>query len=307
MLKVKLPEVDTLSLRSDSLSRSRRDSSRTPPMEFVPAQLRTFGGAANLLGVPGCLGPAALGSLDSDDEDCEVVVGIRPKSSPVPRRKTSTSDEESEGVQQERRTTALSQGSRRRVSFADAKGLRLALVKEFDSWDVPKLQQEAEGHGHAERYSYHLTFPSPVAVPPGELGARVRAQKIELESVGLLPGTTVLRGLVRVLNVSFDKTVFARTTLDAWASHFDLLAEYVPGSGDGVTDRFSFKLTLVPPFDERGARVDFCLRYETPVGTFWANNGTKNYVLFCHQRAKEEGPSRQEERVRRKSCLKAAR
>jgi len=278
-------------------------------MEFAPAQLRTFGGAANLLGVPGP-GPAPHGSLDSDDEDCEVVVGIRPKSSPLPRRKTSTSDEECEGVQQQQQqqTTALSRGSRRRVCFADAKGLRLALVKEFDSWDVPKLQQEAEGHGHAGLYSYHLTFPGPVAVPPGEeLGARVRAQRIELESVGLLPGTTVLRGLVRVLNVSFDKTVFARTTLDAWASHFDLLAEYVPGSGDGVTDRFSFKLTLVPPFDERGARVDFCLRYETPVGTFWANNGTKNYVLFCHQRAKEEGPSRQEGRVRRKSCLKAAR
>ncbi|KAG7278655.1 hypothetical protein CRUP_031950 [Coryphaenoides rupestris] len=239
-------------------------------MEFAPAQLRTFG-AANLLGVPGP-GPA-FSSLDSDDEDCEVVIGIRPKSSPLPRRKTSTSDDESEGVQQQQQT-ASSQGSRRRVCFADTKGFCLTLVKEFDIWDVPKLQKEAKEHD-AERYSYHLTFPSPVPVPPGELGARVREQKIELESVGLLSGTTVLKGLVRVLNVSFDKT----------------------GSGDGVTDCFSFRLTLVPPFDERGARVDFCLRYETPVGTFWANNDTKNYVLFCHQRAKES----------RKSCLKAPR
>ncbi|CAL8260853.1 unnamed protein product [Merluccius merluccius] len=268
-------------------------------MEFaVVKDPRNFG-AANLLGVPGM----GFSLLDSDDEKCVVVMGIVPRSSPLPRRKTS--EEELEEAQQQQ----PAHGSRR-VCFADAKGLCLVLVKEFDCWDVPKLlgydQRLAEGQD-VERYSYYLSFPSPLPTPPEELGSRVREQRIELESIELLPGTTVLRGLVRVLNVSFDKTVFVRTTLDAWASHFDLLAEYVQGSSDGATDCFSFKLTLVPPFDEQGSRVDFCLRYETSVGTFWANNNAKNYVLFCHQRVKEEGEMLQEECVCRKSCLKAAR
>ncbi|CAL8320713.1 unnamed protein product [Gadus morhua 'NCC'] len=269
-------------------------------MESALVEPRTFR-PANLLGVPG----PGFRTLDSDEDYWEEVIGIRPKSSPLPRRKSSSSEDECDEVQREPPLPGA-----RRVSFADAKGLRLELVKEFDSRDFPKPpgydERQAEGQ-EVERYSYDLSFPSPLPGALEELGKRVREQKIELESIELLPGTTALRGVARVLNVSFDKTVFVRTSLDAWASHFDLLAEYMEGSGDGVTDCFSFKLTLVPPFDELGARVDFCLRYETPVGTFWANNDAKNYVLFCHQREKEGESRLQEECVCRKSCLKAAR
>ncbi|XP_019748861.1 uncharacterized protein LOC109529826 isoform X2 [Hippocampus comes] len=107
--------------------------------------------------------------------------------------------------------------------------------------------------------------------------------------------------------MSFHKAVYVRTTLDCWASHFDLLTEYIPESGNAHTDRFSFKLTLVPPFREQGSRVDFCLRYETPVGTFWANNNHRNYVLFCHQRAKEPREKPQMQTAQKKSCLKTLR
>ncbi|KAJ3596922.1 hypothetical protein NHX12_003322 [Muraenolepis orangiensis] len=278
-------------------------------MAFAAVEHRTFG-PADLLRVPG----PGLASPDSDDEDCEAVAGIVPNSSPQPRRKTSASEEEDEAAETASSSSWPSAPGSRRVSFADAKGLSLALVKEFDTWGLPDPPDYdprlAEG-GDGEGYSYYLSFPCPLPTSPQELGSRVREQKVELESVELLPGTTVLRGLVRVLNISFHKTVFVRFTLDAWASHFDLLAEYVKDSGDGVTDCFSFKLTLVPPFAEQGARVDFCLRYETPIGTFWANNGARNYVLLLHQRARavDEPPQEQcvPNGVGRKSCLKAAR
>ncbi|XP_041652202.1 protein phosphatase 1 regulatory subunit 3A isoform X2 [Cheilinus undulatus] len=263
------------------------------PMEFVGQPSPS--GACNLLGVPGFI------SVDVDDDEGDIVIGIRPKSSPLPRRKSSLGDEDSEPV------PPLC-GSRR-VSFADAKGLNLVQVKEFDIWDVPKLPEYVSPEGKdkdLEEYfiSTH-TFSLPFSLE--ELCAKVRDQKVELETIELLPGTTILKGVIRVLNISFDKAVYIRTSLDSWATHFDLLAEYIPGSSEGLMDCFSFKLTLVPPFGEQGARVDFCLRYETSVGTFWANNNNRNYVLVCHQRAKEEREKPSNETVKKKSCLKIVR
>lgn len=260
-------------------------------MEFV-VQPRPSG-ACNLLGVPG------LGFPDVDDEEGEAVFGIRPKSSPLPRRRSSD-DEDSEPEPQ-------SCGSRR-VSFADTKGLSLVQIKEFDTWEIPKLPgyESTEGEGKdAEEYFLSPLFSLPISSE--ELFMKVKGQKVELESIELLPRTTILKGLIRVLNVSFTKAVYVRTTLDCWSSHFDLLTEYVPGSSDGVTDSFSFKLTLMPPLGEQGGRVDFCLRYETPDGTFWANNNNKNYVLVYHKREKGTKEKLQAENVNKKSCLKTVR
>lgn len=263
------------------------------PMEFV-GQLRPSG-ACSFLGVPGfsTLDP------DLDDDEGEVVIGIRPKSSPLPRRRSSVSEEDSESE------PPLS-GSRR-VSFADAKGLCLVQVKEFDTWDVPKLpgydSLEGEGKDPEEYFLSPFTFCLPLSTE--ELFIKVLEQKVELETIELLPGTTVLKGVIRVLNISFNKAVYVRTTLDSWSSHFDLLAEYIPGSTDNSTDCFSFRLTLVPDFGDQGARVEFCLRYETPVGTFWANNNNRNYVLYCHQRMdKRKEKKSQKENVNKRSCLK---
>ncbi|XP_005451124.1 uncharacterized protein ppp1r3ab [Oreochromis niloticus] len=250
-------------------------------------------GACNFLGVP------VLSSWDVDDDEGEVVIGIRPKSSPLPRRKSSVSDEDSE-------PEPPMCGSRR-VSFADAKGLNLVQVKEFDTWDVPKLPgydtSDGEGNDEDEYILSPLNFSLPLLTE--ELLTKVQEQKVELEKIELLPGTTIVKGVVRVLNISFTKAIYVRTTLDCWSSHFDLLAEYIPGSSDGLTDCFSFTLTLWPPFRDEGARVDFCLRYETPVGTFWANNANKNYVLSCFRRTKENDQP-QKENVNKKSCLKTA-
>uniref|UniRef100_A0AAZ3P6W1 CBM21 domain-containing protein n=1 Tax=Oncorhynchus tshawytscha TaxID=74940 RepID=A0AAZ3P6W1_ONCTS len=229
--------------------------------------------------------------------DAEVIGGIRPRSSPLPRRRSSSDLKDCE--------LELTPSSSRRVSFADALGQNLVNVKEFDSWDItiPLNFDALEGEKEVEEY-----YLSSLYTPPPSQEAmvlRVQEQKLELESIELLRGTTILRGVVRVLNVSFDKMVYIRTSLDAWVTHFDLLAEFIPGSSNGDTDCFSFKLTLVPPFGEKGARVDFCLRYETPVGTFWANNSDRNYVMFCHQKVKElKDKAQKYENGRRKSILK---
>lgn len=258
--------------------------------------------ASSLLGVPGLGTPDLEPDLDLDDDEGEVVIGIRPKSSPMPRRKSFSDEEESE--------PGPPPCGSRRVSFADSLGLTLVQVKEFDTRDVPKLPtyEFLESKANKDTVEYVLSplnFSHPVSAE--ELLVRVQKQKIELDTIEILPETTTLRGVIRVLNVSFSKAVYVRTTLDTWSSHFDLLAEYMPGHSDSQTDCFSFKLTLVPPFGLQGARVDFCLRYETPAGTFWANNNNANYVLVCRQQVKEIKEMPRRESISKKSCLKTSR
>lgn len=183
-------------------------------MEFVGRPRPS--GASNLLGVPG------LGPLEVDDDECEVVIGIRPKSSPLPRRRSSDSDEDWE--------PGPPPSGSRRVSFADAKGLTLVHVKEFETWNGPKLPAYDSSEGHGSDGEVYFLSPLTFCLPlsPEELFLRVQEQKIELETIELLPGTTVLKGVIRVLNISFNKAVYIRTTLDAWSSHFDLLPSTSP-------------------------------------------------------------------------------
>lgn len=203
---------------------------------------------------------------------------------------------------------------RRKVSFADAFGLNLVSVKEFDNVEVTDAEASQSPAGEATHplEEFYLTCLFTVPSTPEELDQRLEAQMIELESIELLPGTTTLRGIIRVVNLCYTKFVYARISLDHWNSYFDLLAVYVPGSSDRKTDRFTFKYTLVPPFGREGTRVEFCLRYETSLSTFWANNKEMNYVLFCYQKGqmREYGPQVVEDNASyksKRSCLKAKR
>ncbi|XP_056101373.1 uncharacterized protein ppp1r3aa [Rhinichthys klamathensis goyatoka] len=200
---------------------------------------------------------------------------------------------------------------RRKVSFADAFGLDLVSVKEYDNRDVSR--PEADGR-EGEEYYISCLFTLPVLNQDMEV--RLQQQKLELERIELLPGSTTIRGIVRVLNLCFHKAVYIRVSLDGWQSHSELLAEYVPGSSDGETDCFSFLLALTPPFQVEGVRMEFCLRYESDVGTFWDNNGGTNYIVFCHQRRRSDQREKEKESEREKlveesnqksirSCLKA--
>uniref|UniRef100_A0A8C5GRR4 CBM21 domain-containing protein n=1 Tax=Gouania willdenowi TaxID=441366 RepID=A0A8C5GRR4_GOUWI len=170
--------------------------------------------------------------------------------------------------------------ARRKVSFADAFGLDLVSVKEFDNIDLSESEvvqcNDRERKHSLEEFYMSCLFSVPSS--QAELHERLHTQMVELESIELLPGTTTLRGKIRVVNLCYNKLVYARITLDRWNSYFDLLAEYVPGSSDRETDRFTFSYTLVPPFERDGTRVEFCLRYETSLGTFWANNKEMNYL-----------------------------
>ncbi|NXX88800.1 PPR3A phosphatase, partial [Centropus bengalensis] len=229
---------------------------------------------ANLLEVP------TVNDFSSEDE--EVKSDIKPRFSPLPRRRNSASSEEEEA------DSPSTIG--RKVSFADAFGFDLVSVKEFNTWEVPNTGQSDDTEDEVfprEEYYFSQLFMLPASQE--ELLNKVREQKVLLESVVFLPGVTCMNGIIRVLNVSFEKMVYVRMTLNNWVSYYDILAEFMPNSCGSETDQFCFKITLVPPYQKDGAKVEFCIRYETSVGTFWANNDDRNYTLICHK--KETVPS----------------
>ncbi|NXJ69022.1 PPR3A phosphatase, partial [Rostratula benghalensis] len=224
---------------------------------------------ANLLEVP------TVNDFSSEDED--VKPDIKHRFSPLPRRRSSASSEEEEA---ETPTTIA-----RKVSFADAFGFDLVSVKEFDTWEVPNTGQSDDTEDEIfpqEEYFFSQLFTLPASQE--EVLQKVREQKVLLESIVFLPGITCMNGIIRVLNVSFEKLVYVRMTLNNWLSYYDILAEFMPNSCGSETDQFCFKISLVPPYQKDGAKVEFCIRYETSVGTFWANNDDKNYTLICHKK-----------------------
>lgn len=224
---------------------------------------------ANLLEVPN------VNDFSSEDED--IKPDIRHRFSPRPRRKNSASSEEEEA---DTPTTIA-----RKVSFADAFGFDLVSVKEFDTWEIPNIGRNnyiEDDVFPQEEYFFSQLFTVPASQE--ELLREVREQKVQLESVVFLPGITCMNGIVRVLNISFEKTVYVRMTLNNWLSYYDILAEFMPNSCGSETDQFCFKISLVPPYQKDGAKVEFCIRYETSVGTFWANNNNQNYTLICHKK-----------------------
>ncbi|XP_051478820.1 protein phosphatase 1 regulatory subunit 3A [Apus apus] len=251
------------------------------------------GSSANLLQVP------PVNDFSSEDEDFKPT--IKHRFSPLPRRRRSVSSEEDEA---DTPTT-----TRRKVSFADAFGFDLVSVKEFDMWDIPNT-----GHNNdidddvfpQEEFYFSQLFTLPASQE--ELLHKVREQKVLLESVLFLPGITCMNGIIRVLNVSFEKRVYVRMTLNNWLSFCDILAEFMPNSCGSETDQFCFRISLMPPYQKDGAKVEFCIRYETSVGTFWANNNDENYTLIC--RKKETAPkvdNKQQKEVtdrHLKGCLK---
>ncbi len=220
---------------------------------------------------------------DDDDEDDDTEnVHLIPRCSPVPRKRgSSIFDETAEYM---RIHQALSAG--KRVAFADTTGGDLVDVKEFVAFDSDEEEDSARWEEEEAKYrkpqrepTYHV-HPEFHAPADGVLLQAVRTNKVEVEQMSPVENEPLaFTGVIRVLNVSFNKAVYIRSTMDNWATYFDHPAEYVQGSNDGDTDKFSFKLSFAPPYITHGSRIEFVVRYETSDGDFWANNSSMNYVV----------------------------
>ncbi|XP_057372986.1 glycogen-binding subunit 76A-like [Daphnia carinata] len=204
-------------------------------------------------------------------------------------------------------------GGKKIVRFADALGLDLALVRTFldevphvpqsafDDLAVAPTQNESSLARSAQTGSYiRITRRDPSTnnsvttfvnsprilianfTQPGNMPDfldRVKRQKISLETACMVDDSR-LRGVVRVLNLDFHKSVLIRFTVDEWRTQADQAATYVPDSCDGLSDRFTFILAGAQTM-QPGQRLIFAICYRVAGQEIWDSNQSKNYVFQC--------------------------
>uniref|UniRef100_A0A3B4VLZ1 CBM21 domain-containing protein n=1 Tax=Seriola dumerili TaxID=41447 RepID=A0A3B4VLZ1_SERDU len=227
--------------------------------------------------------------------------------SPVPRKRgQSIHDETAEYM---RIHLALSDG--KKVSFADTTGGDLVDVKEFvafdsdDEEDSARWEEEEAKYRKPEREPTYRVLPEFNAPVGSALLQAVHTNKLEVEQISPVEDEPLaFSGLIRVLNISFHKAVYIRSTMDNWATYFDHPADYVLESNDGDTDQFSFKLSFAPPYITHGSRIEFVVRYETSDGDFWANNSSMNYVVTLLLTYEDDSPQTNVNMQQMKSILR---
>jgi len=196
-------------------------------------------------------------------------------------------------------------GGRKIVRFADIFGLDLSEVKVFMD-EVPRIPKSAYSDLNIDPSEYQVGSPLPVRknsfATPGFLAPRasvsnsstttlvpmfnqpclsptfldkVHSQKICLENA-YMDGQNTVSGIVRVLNLDFHKAVTVRWTANEWNTVTEQQAQYVTGSSQGNTDKFSFRLECgsLPV----GSRLQLCLKFSC-LGEHWDSNGGANYFF----------------------------
>lgn len=171
--------------------------------------------------------------------------------------------------------------NKKRVVFADTKGLALTAVRLFipepsspDSTLVmkamPTKQQGQQSTANTtqqqqqQRYKLSLGFPQPMLDLKAFL-ARLREMCVQLQSCNISEQS--LTGKVSVSHVSVEKTVNIKMTFDSWRSHHDIPCAFLQKSPFGGTDIdvFTFDLCLPKNIDPK-ERVEFCVCFSPVPG-----------------------------------------
>lgn len=183
-------------------------------------------------------------------------------------------------------STPLTKPSRgkKHVSFADHKGLALTMVKIFSEFDDPieipsRIEQFLSPSLTLSERKDKLTldFDQPSA-DYLKFRQRIENDHVCLEHCMLKEKS--IAGMVKVKNLSFEKSVKLRITFDTWKSHTDINCQYVKDTYTGTNrDTFSFEASLpdqVPPHEH----IEFAICYEVNGVTFWDNNQGQNYRII---------------------------
>lgn len=296
-----MPTPDSISSPSSSstqeTSPSRPRSSRFAKHRFTEAPPRKPTPRAPELPSP----EYPPSDESSSSETLSPFADAQPPPPATPPKRDSTtadSDEEDSGRGVLVRSTSLKSGKsppgtpfkKKIVRFADALGLDLAAVRTIVTEELPLVPASAFSHlqlAPVVRSPPPCTLElKPLFAQPGASPtflSRLTSQRVCLESV--VSSGCALHAVIRVLNVAFEKLVVLRYSMDNWRSFCDLRAVYLPGSSDGISDRFGVDVYLTPQGD---ALVQMCVRYVVGDQEFWDSNEGANYCFEFRDSPKDE-------------------
>ncbi|XP_069832812.1 protein phosphatase 1 regulatory subunit 3B [Dendropsophus ebraccatus] len=173
---------------------------------------------------------------------------------------------------------------KKKVSFADSRGLSLTMVKVYSELDDPleipfnitELIDNIVNLTTLEKEHLILDFAQPAA---DYLDFRNRLQKdyVCLENCMLKERSLV--GTVKVKNLAFQKCVKIRMTCNSWRAFTDHECQYVKDTYAG-SDRDTFSFDIVLPDDiQHQERIEFAVCFECNEKTYWDSNKGQNYKI----------------------------
>ncbi len=179
---------------------------------------------------------------------------------------------------------------KKRVVFADAKGLALTSVRIFttdpletETEVAPQPEEHVKPRAPIQsvRLQLKLGFPQPVADH-----ASLKETLVQLESCSL--SEKALSGTVRVCNIKFDKTVFIHITFDSWRSHKNIACTYVRQPNAALeTDLYSFNVSLPSNLDPK-ERLEFVVVFQPGNSKLLVDdNKGKNYHILVENMVPE--------------------
>ncbi|XP_053372218.1 protein phosphatase 1 regulatory subunit 3C-like [Clarias gariepinus] len=167
---------------------------------------------------------------------------------------------------------------KKRVVFADAKGLALCAVWIFNS-DPPISETDEVQHSPPVR----LKAESSVQKEKPCLRSRFKSvsePQVHLESCSLICGSVF--GKVRVCNTSPKKAVYVHITYDSWRSHQDIPCTPIQQEYEGSeTELFVFNFPVVSGPNVQD-HLEFCVSFRpgTDNTILWDTNGGQNYRIL---------------------------
>jgi hypothetical protein len=119
---------------------------------------------------------------------------------------------------------------------------------------------------------------------------------VRVERIFLASDHQTLVGNIAVANLSFQKLVIARFTLDYWKTTSEVVAEFNQDvrkkqKEDGY-DRFNFNIKLADLANLESKTLLLCVRYQVNSQEYWDNNNGMNYQVDFSKKVKQRESKR---------------
>lgn len=182
--------------------------------------------------------------------------------------------------------------SKKRVVFADTKGLALTAVRFFDpelsSPNSPLLTRAKPQLCISSRLQHHrlqLGFHQPT-LDFKDFITRSRDMHVQLESCSVSENS--FSGKVYTSHCGTEGAAHVRVTFDTWRSHHDIPCMFLQQQRCGTSDLdvFTFDINLPQNVDPK-ERMEFCVSFRPSVGSvvYWDDNKGQNYRLYIENDA----------------------